>query len=130
MKKLGVLLISFFMMLSVLNTTANAAEKSVGVWVDGNEVNLGKLNPIMEKGTTLVPMRPLLETLDVNISWNAQTQTVTGTKDGLALSLTIGITTATVNGEQKKLEVAPKTINNTTYVPVRFIGETIGYKVE
>lgn len=26
--------------------------------------------------------------------------------------------------------MAPKTINNVTYVPVRFIGETIGYKVE
>ncbi len=130
MKKLSALLLSFFMMLSVFLTPASAADKPVGVWIDGSEVKLGNLNPVMEKGTTLVPMRPLLETLDVNFSWNAKTKTVTGTKEELALSLTIGSTTATVNGVQKKLEVAPKTIDNTTYVPVRFIGETIGYKVE
>lgn len=129
MKKLGALFLSIFMVMSVF-TTAHAAEKPVGVWIDGTEVKLGNSNPIVEKGTTLVPMRPLLEKLNVNLNWNKKTQTVTGTKNGLALSLTIGSTTATVNGEKKKLEVAPKTINNVTYVPVRFIGETIGYKVE
>jgi uncharacterized protein YbaP (TraB family) len=129
MKKLGVLLLSIFMAMSVF-TTAHATEKPIGVWIDGTEVKLGNTSPVVEKGTTLVPMRPLLESLDVNISWNEKTKTVTGTKNGLALSLTIGSTTATVNGEKKKLEVAPKTISNTTYVPVRFIGETIGYKVE
>lgn len=129
MKKLGALLLSIFMAMSVLST-AHAAEKPVGVWIDGAEVKLGSSTPVVEKGTTLVPMRPLLESLDVDITWNKQTQTVTGSKNGLALALTIGSTTATVNGEKKKLEVAPKTINNVTYVPVRFIGETIGYKVE
>ena len=129
MKKLGALLLSIFMVMSVF-TTAHAAEKPVGVWIDGTEVKLGNSNPIVEKGTTLVPMRPLLEKLHVNMNWDKKTQTVTGAKNGLALSLTIGSTTATVNGEKKKLEVAPKTINNVTYVPVRFIGETIGYKVE
>lgn len=129
MKKLGVLFLSIFMVMSVF-TTAHAAEKPVGVWIDGTEVKLGNANPIVEKGTTLVPMRPLLEKLNVNMNWNKKTQTVTGSKNGLTLSLTIGGTTATVNGEKKKLEVAPKTINNVTYVPVRFIGETIGYKVE
>lgn len=129
MKKLSALFLSFFMVMSVFST-AHAAEKPVGVWIDGNEVKLGSSAPVVEKGTTLVPMRPLLESLDVNITWNKQTQTVTGSKNGLDLSLTIGSTTATVNGEKKKLEVAPKTINNITYVPVRFIGETIGYKVE
>lgn len=129
MKKLGALFLSIFMVMSVF-TTAHAAEKPVGVWIDGTEIKLGDSNPVVEKGTTLVPMRPLLEKLNVNINWNKKTQTVTGTKNGLALSLTIGSTTATVNGEKKKLEVAPKTINNVTYVPVRFIGETIGYKVE
>ena len=129
MKKLGALFLSIFMVMSVF-TTAHAAEKPVGVWIDGTEVKLGSSNPVVEKGTTLVPMRPLLEKLNVNMNWNKKTQTVTGTKNGLALSLTIGSTTATVNGGKKKLEVAPKTINNVTYVPVRFIGETIGYKVE
>lgn len=129
MKKLGALFLSIFMVMSVF-TTAHAAEKPVGVWIDGTEVKLGNANPVVEKGTTLVPMRPLLEKLNVNLNWNKKTQTVTGTKNGLALSLTIGSTTATVNGEKKKLEVAPRTINNVTYVPVRFIGETIGYKVE
>lgn len=129
MKKLGALFLSIFMVMSVF-TTAYAAEKPVGVWIDGTEIKLGNSNPVVEKGTTLVPMRPLLEKLNVNMNWNKKTQTVTGTKNGLALSLTIGSTMATVNGEKKKLEVAPKTINNVTYVPVRFIGETIGYKVE
>lgn len=130
MKKLGTLLLSIFMVLSVFATSAQAAEQPIKVLIDGAEVKLGSSNPVVEKGSTLVPMRPLLEKLEVNISWNKQTQTVSGTKNGLTLSLTLGSTTATVNGEKTKLEVAPKSINNVTYVPVRFIGEIIGYKVE
>ncbi|GGG13345.1 hypothetical protein GCM10010912_67240 [Paenibacillus albidus] len=129
MKKLGALFLSLFLTLSVLGT-ANAADKPTRVWMDGTEVQLGASNPVTENGTTLVPMRPILEKLNVAVLWNPKTQTVTGTKNGLELSLQIGSTTATVNGEKKKLDAAPKTINNTTYVPIRFIGETIGYKVE
>lgn len=129
MKKLSALFLSLFLVFSVF-TTAHAAEKPVGVWIDGAEVKFTNFNPVVEKGTTLVPMRPLLEKLNINMNWDGKTQTVTGTKEGLQLSLKIGSTSATVNGQQKKLEVAPKSINNVTYVPIRFIGETTGYKVD
>nr|WP_281170099.1 M13-type metalloendopeptidase [Paenibacillus pinihumi] len=83
----------------------------------------------MEKGVTLVPMRTLLEKLGVQMKWDEATRTVSGTKEGLSLSLKIGSTNATVNGKTIKLDAAPKQIKNETYVPLRFVAETIGYKV-
>lgn len=128
MKKLSTLFLSLFLVLTVVSPT-QAAPKPVGVWIDGAQVQLGNVNPINEKGTTLVPMRPFFQKLGVNVVWDGKTKTVTGTKDGLKLQLTVGSTNATVNGQTKKLPVAPKSINNVTYVPVRFIGETTGYSV-
>jgi hypothetical protein len=46
------------------------------------------------------------------------------------IELTINNTTALVNGEKKTLEQAPIILNQRTLVPLRFIGEEIGAKVE
>lgn len=45
------------------------------------------------------------------------------------MTLQIGSTKATANGKAVKLDAAPKQIRNVTYVPLRFVAETAGYKV-
>ena len=46
------------------------------------------------------------------------------------IELTINSTDALVNGEKKTLEQAPIIMNQRTLVPLRFIGEEMGAKVE
>ncbi len=101
----------------------------MSVWLNGEQIRFSTSEPIVEKGVTLVPMRPLLEKLDVKLNWNEATRTASVAKEGLTLSLQIGNTNATANGKTVKLAAAPKQISNVTYVPLRFVAETTGYKV-
>ncbi len=43
--------------------------------------------------------------------------------------MTLGEKTYTVNGAEKTMDVAPFAKDNRTYVPVRFVGEALGFKV-
>ena len=46
------------------------------------------------------------------------------------LKLTIGSTVATVNGKDTNLDVSPVLVNGRTLVPVRFIAECMGARVD
>lgn len=128
MKKISVSLLSLALLTSGFSSV-QAAEKASTIWLNGEQIQFSNSASIVEKGVTLVPMLPLLEKLGVKVNWNGATQTVNGTKNGLSLSLKIGIADATVNGKTVKLGVSPKQVREVTYVPLRFIAETAGYQV-
>jgi len=48
----------------------------------------------------------------------------------ISIGLQIGNPTAMVNGDVVVLDVPPELVNNRTFVPIRFIAETFGAKVE
>jgi hypothetical protein len=86
-------------------------------------------NVVMENDRTLLPLRHVSEALGAEVGWNAETKKVS-IKDGAnTIELAIGDTVAKVNGKDVTLDVAPKIINDYTYVPVRFVGESLGCKV-
>ncbi|RAV21559.1 stalk domain-containing protein [Paenibacillus contaminans] len=86
-------------------------------------------DPINVEGTVLVPFRSLFESFGLKVEWDQISKTVTGSKEGLTIQLIIGEMTAYVNGQPQKLDVAPLINDDSTYVPLRFIGESIGKKV-
>ncbi|MFF2017048.1 TraB/GumN family protein [Paenibacillus sp. NPDC058177] len=128
MKKISAVLLSLILLTSAYSSV-QAAEKSLSVKLNGEQIQFSNSAPIIEKGVTLVPLRPLLEKLGVQVKWDQATRTVSGSKEGLSFSLKIGSTNATVNGKTVKLDAAPKQIKNVTYVPLRFAAETTGYQV-
>lgn len=87
-------------------------------------------DPYIEDGTTLVGYRAIMEALDASVSWDDVTKTVTAIKGDTVITLTIGSDTAYVNGEKKTLSIAPQIINDSTMIPVRFISEELGMKVD
>jgi hypothetical protein len=99
-----------------------ADEKAITVLVDGKQVAFTTA-PFIESGTTLVPFRTIFEKLGLEINWDSATKTAIGTKEGLSISLQIGNSTAIVNGKEKSLTVAPKIVNNETFIPLRFVSE-------
>lgn len=113
-----------------ISLTAAAAEQPITVLVDQQKLNLATSAPVMDQETVLVPMRPILQKLGMDLIWDAKTKTVTATKDGLTIKLQIGSKRATVNGTVKQLKAAPKSINNVTYIPLRFVGEATGNEVK
>ncbi|MFB5763631.1 stalk domain-containing protein [Paenibacillus medicaginis] len=86
--------------------------------------------PVKVKGSVLVPFRALFEALGAKVKWDGATKTITATKGGTTLKLTIGSKVAYVNGKAIKLSAAPQLINGVTMVPIRFIGEAFGGMVE
>ncbi|MFF2910782.1 TraB/GumN family protein [Paenibacillus sp. NPDC057934] len=128
MKKISAVLLSLILLTSAYSSV-QAAEKSLSVKLNGEQIQFSNSAPIIEKGVTLVPLRPLLEKLGVQVKWDQATRTVSGSKEGLSFSLKIGSTNATANGKTVKLDAAPKQIKNVTYVPLRFAAETTGYQV-
>ncbi|RIE17132.1 sugar ABC transporter substrate-binding protein [Candidatus Cryosericum septentrionale] len=87
--------------------------------------------PIIENGRTLVPFRFIGEALGAKIGWDPVKKTVSYVLGDKNIVLTIGSITAMVNGVETTLDVAPKILpTGRTVVPVRFISETIGAKVD
>ncbi|NOU96216.1 hypothetical protein GC093_23750, partial [Paenibacillus sp. LMG 31456] len=95
------------------------------------EVNIeGKMlkmptNPVIESGTTLVPMRAIFEALGAEIKWDNKTQTVTGTKGNIKIELSIGSKTAKKNGTASQLSVAPQLVDGNTMIPLRYVSESL-----
>jgi len=106
----------------------SAAEDPIKVYVDGRLVNFA-VDPVQENGTTLVQFRPIFQKLGMLIYWVPETQTIKSGKIGLELVMTVGSNKAYINGVETILTVPSKTINNNTFVPLRFIGEASGLPV-
>jgi hypothetical protein len=64
------------------------------------------------------------------ITWDAATRTITGHKQGVEIELQIDNPIAKVNGKLTALSAAPKLIEGNTFVPLRFISEAVGTRVE
>lgn len=79
---------------------------------------------------TFLPVRFVAEALGAKVEWNGDTETVTITDGGKKIELTIGKNEITVDGKTEKLDVTPFIENSRTLVPVRFVSEALGAKVE
>ncbi len=86
--------------------------------------------PFLENDRTFVPMRKIFEKLGATIEWDDTTQTVTGTKGDTVVKLTIGNPVATVNGTEVTLDAVPQLRNSRTMIPLRFVAEALGCKVD
>ena len=111
-----------------------AADNDVTVTLNGTEMTFD-IAPFIEDGRTLVPMRALFEAVGASVTWDNDTETVISCreKDGVTtfVSLQVGSTTAFINEEKTELEVPAVLIDDSrTFVPLRFVIESLGETVE
>jgi len=85
--------------------------------------------PIIENGTTLVPLRLISENLNATVSYDNKSKVISITSNDTSIRLTLEKTEATVNEDVISLTIAPISINGTTMVPLRFIGENLNCKI-
>lgn len=78
----------------------------------------------------MVPLRAIFETMGATVTWDQRTQTIKGSKGNTTITLRVGQRTATVNGAQRNLEQSAQVIDGRTFVPFRFVGESLGGNVE
>ena len=85
--------------------------------------------PVQMNGRTLVPLRDIFEALGATVDWNPAAQTILARQNGTVIGLAINNRTASVNGRPVDLDQAATLINGRTYVPLRFVAEATGARV-
>lgn len=107
------------------------AADAVTVKLNGSQMEFD-VNPVIENSRTLVPFRKIFEALDCAVSYTKENgaQVVTANRGNKWITLEIGKNEITVDGETKKLDVAPKIVNGRTLVPLRAISEGLDCTVE
>ncbi|MCT4621212.1 MAG: NEAT domain-containing protein [Marinisporobacter sp.] len=85
--------------------------------------------PLIEENRTLVPLRGICETLGAKVKWQAATRSISLSDGEMKIELQVDQKSAKVNGKTIKMDVAPKIINERTFVPIRFISENLKHEV-
>jgi len=111
-------------------TSGPALAQSIQVRVDGEPVRFADVQPQQIRERVMIPLRGVLEKLGAFVEWQDATNTVVATKDDKVIRLPIGSRRATVNGEAVYLDAPAMTVAGRTMVPLRFISESLGARVE
>jgi hypothetical protein len=77
-----------------------------------------------------LPAWCLLEELGMTLTWDGEKQKVVASKGNLEIDMTIGQSTALVNGLSQILTRPPELRNERTYVPLRWLAESVNANVE
>ena len=110
-------------------SAANFASADIAVNLDGQPLATSTA-PVQMNGRTLVPLRDIFEALGATVNWNAAAQTILATRGNTQIGLAINNRTASVNGTPVTLDQAATLINGRTFVPLRFVAEATGAKVD
>lgn len=127
-KKITIILLLFLMTFSIVNAN-ELSNSDISIFVDDVK-QVYDTKPIIENGRTLVPMRGIFETLGAKVDWEEETKTAKATKEEMQVEIKIGSYFAKKGNESIKLSVQPMIIEGRTMVPLRFIGESFGAKVD
>lgn len=109
-------------------------QEDIGIYLNGTYQTDEAARGVLAGSRTLVPLRFISESLGAQVDWEGETQTVTVSNDTVKNVITIGAYSAqkTENGrtETVALDACPVLIGERTYVPVRYIAESLNKIVD
>lgn len=91
--------------------------------------------PFIDYGYTQIPLRGLLEQMGATLAWDGETSKVTIDNNGTTIVMQIDndlvyVTNKAFGEVRYTLRSAPMIKDSRTFVPIRFISEQLGYKVD
>lgn len=116
---------------SGLKLTLTLGSDRVVLARDGGTVKVNRLDvPVQApEGRTLVPLRGVLDEFGAVLEYDGEKKQVTARDGGLEVVLTIDSEVALVNGKEVRLDQPAVIQKGRTLVPLRFVGENLGYTV-
>jgi hypothetical protein len=81
-------------------------------------------------GRTMVPIRFISESFGCKVNWDKAAREIAIFRHQMKFQLWLGKNFAMVNGKQQPLDAPPVIVDGRTLVPLRFISEPFGAKVE
>lgn len=122
-----ILILSFILMFTFsFNAFANT---NISVYVENEKIDFD-VNPVIENGRTLIPLRGVFEKLGANVDWNKNISEVVIKDKNNEIQMLLGKNKVMVNGEIKDIDVPTKMINSRTFAPIRFITENLGHTIK
>lgn len=110
-------------------SAAGTGSTDVAVLLDGLPVPFDVPARIID-GRTMVPFRAIAEALHLDVSWEPSRQLVLAVGERARVLLQVGHATAYINGLPHPLDVAPVIVGGRTLIPLRFLTEAFGCRVE
>lgn len=128
--KLFITNIMFYAFIICALTTPAMADENriISVYVDNVRVEFDT-HPYIHEGHTMVPMRGVMEALGAKVSWEENNQTASAFKNSVITKFTIGSCDYYKNGALEYMPAAACMHGGRTYVPLRTISESFGFKV-
>lgn len=116
-----------------ITPTSAANEPVVGdpelaVLYNARKIKFDGAAPYSTEGRVFVPFRGVGEALGATVEY--KNNLVSFKKEDMSIQLTIGSKVAVVNSKSVTMDAAAAAKNGRTYVPLRFISENLGEKVE
>lgn len=114
----------------------NIGERQVKMYIEDRNFYTSKGKgellgaPYVKEKRTMVPLRFVSETLGATVNWNSQQQKITITNKNRTIVLHKGSKSVLLNGKKHLVEAAPEIRGGTTFVPLRFISEHLGAKIQ
>lgn len=105
---------------NVINVTHGKEVKDIALDVE----------PFIVGGTTMIPLRGLLEEMGAEITWDGTIDQITVNKKGNeTITMQVEHEVVDIGGRRYSMTVAPRIVNSRTFIPLRFISEHLGYDV-
>lgn len=102
--------------------SALAAERPVSIRLNNRVINF-KEAPVVENGRCMAALRPLVEAMGAQLTWDRQTGAATAYLPGVTLTLVPDKSAARVDGRDISLPVAPANKNGVLLVPLRAVAD-------
>lgn len=116
-----------FLPQSPMHLVAGATTTDINLVVDGDDIT--ELSaPVIVDNRTLIPVRFVAEALGAEVGWDGETRTVTVDKgeDHLRLIIDSRLVQYDQGESYQIIDVAPRIINDRTYVPLRVVSNALG----
>lgn len=134
MKKFVLILLTlcFIPALAFANGPEDVDEYPIDVYIKGKQASMydGFTGVEVKDDRVTLPVRVVAEGLGGKVDWNGKTREVTLTRDKNVVVMTIGKKAYTVNGVKKTMDTVPRISKDRTYLPMRFVSEALGVKVQ
>ena len=88
------------------------------------------LAAFVKDGVIYVPLRSMFEQMGATVTASPDGMRFTAVKPGATVSVAVGDSTVTINGETRPLDVPPIVYHGVVLVPVRVISEALGAYVQ
>jgi hypothetical protein len=102
---------------------------STTYWLNGASYTM-PVEPVILSDRTYVPIRFVTQALGGQVNWDDKTRTVAITYKDLSILLPIDSNTVQVNGKKQAVDAPARIVNDRTMVPIRFVTEAMGLRVD